>query len=79
VVGVRKRYFLVLAQNSHSNKGNPWWRRMVHRVVGSIVVAEFVGYTMWPVLTQMCTIINQAKMLHNCSPLFATNLTSLKK
>ena len=34
VVGLKRMCPLVLAQNSHSNKGNPWWKMMVHRVVG---------------------------------------------
>lgn len=70
VVGLKRMCPLVLAQNSHSNKGNPWWKMMVHRVVGgSIVVAEFVGYTMRPVLNTKFAQSIIKPMLHNCSPL----------
>jgi len=49
---VKKMCFLVLAHSSHSNTGCSWLKMMLRRLVDSIVVAEFVGCTMWPVFVQ---------------------------
>lgn len=64
--GVRKMCFLVLAQSNHSNTGCSWWKMMLRILVDSIVVAESVGCTMWPVFVQSL-FINFT--LSNCSPL----------